>query len=145
MGEFCVFASINPPRGYRICCCSHCVYLGILRMRKDNMLVRSCKMDVEIEKTVLVRLQTSSGSRNRAITFRGGKKELLSATKVKFSDVIFKDSELYLQIKDDSWGDDVFVDLEDQEIPPKAVLIAVEIKKGRACLVRHSCLLVRHS
>ena len=84
---------------------------------------------MDVEKTVLVRLQTLSGSRNRAVTFRGGKKELLCATKEKFSDVLFQESELYLQIKDDSWGDDVFLDLEDQEIPEKAVLIAAEIKK----------------
>ena len=103
----------------------------LVRMRTYHVLVpRKIKMDV-VEKTVLVRLQTVSGSRNRAVTFRGGKNELLCATKAKFSDVLFQDSELFLQIKDDSWGDDVFIDLEDQDIPPKAVLIAAEIKKVR--------------
>ena len=71
---------------------------------------------------VLVRLQTLSGSRNRTVTFCGGKKELLFSTKAKFSDVHGQDNELYFQIKDDSWGDDVFLDLDDQEIPPKSSL-----------------------
>ena len=38
---------------------------------------------------------------------------------------------MYLQIKHDSWGDDVFLDLKDQKnsIPEKAVLIVAEIQK----------------
>ena len=125
---FCVFVSRFSPRGEGICN-QHAPLLGLsVRMRTYHVLVSSiCKMDAE--KTVLVRLQTSSGSRNRAVTFRGGKEELLCATKTKFGDVLGQDSELYLQIKDDNWGDDVFLDLEDQEIPQKAVLIAAEIKK----------------
>ena len=102
-----------------------------MRMRVRHVLfhVRSDKMDVEVEKTVLVRLQTSSGSRNRPVTFRGGKKELACVTKEKFSDVLLKDSELYFQMRDTSWGIDEFLDIQDQEIPQRAVLNAVEIKK----------------
>ena len=83
--------------------------------------------DVDEEKTVLVRLQTSSGSRNRPVTFRGGKKELSFATKQKFSDVLLKESDLYFQMRDTSWGVDI--DIQDQDpIPQRAVLNAVEIK-----------------
>ena len=91
---------------------------------------RFCCHDTQImEKTVLLQLQTSSGSRNRPVSFIGGKKELLSATKAKFSDVLSKDGELFLQIRDESWGEDVFVDLMDEDIPERAMVKAVEIKK----------------
>lgn len=65
------------------------------------------------------------------VNFRGGKNELL-ATKAKFSDLLCGNGELYLQIKDDSgsWGlGDVYIDRYTQEIPPKSILNAVEIKK----------------
>ena len=78
-----------------------------VRMRTFHVLIYTCKRDAE--KTVLVLLQTLSGSRNRAVTFYGGKKELLFATKAEFSDALGQDSELYFHIKDDSWGDDVFL------------------------------------
>ena len=80
-----------------------------------------------MEKTVLVQLQTASGSRNRPVSFNGGKKELLSATKAKFADVLFTDGELFLQIRDESWGEGTFVDLEDQDFPARSVLKAVEM------------------
>lgn len=82
----------------------------------------------EGEKTVLVKLETVSGCRNRPIAFKGGKKELILATEEKFKDVLVMDGELYMQILDESWGDGVFVDLLDQNISDRSVLKAVEIK-----------------
>ena len=38
------------------------------------------------------------------------------------------DGQVYLQILDKSWGDGIFVDLLDQDIPDRSVLKAVEIK-----------------
>ena len=84
------------------------------------------------EKSALVRLQTLCGSHNRVVNFRGGKNELLLATKAKLNDLLCGDGELYLQIKDGSgsWGlGDVYIDHDTPEIPPKSVLNAVEIKK----------------
>lgn len=82
------------------------------------------------EKTVLVKLETLSqhGTRNRPVTFSGGKEELLCATKDKFGDILSKDGDIYLQILDQSWGDEVFVDLQNQDIPSRSILKAVETK-----------------
>ncbi len=82
------------------------------------------------EKTVLVKLESLSqqGTRNRPVSFSGGKEELLCATKEKFSDILSKDGDIYLQMLDDSWSDGVFVDLQDQDISSRSVLKAVETK-----------------
>ena len=74
-----------------------------------------------------MQLQASFGSRNRPVSFISSKKKLLSATEAKFSDILSKDGELFLQIWDESWGKDVFVDLMDQDIPERATVKAVEI------------------
>ena len=134
VGGFYTFVPGTAPRAQGICNQRIPRLCLRVRMRIRHVLfhrksVRSEKMDVEVEKTVLVRLQTSSGSRNRPVTFRGGKKELACATKEKFSDVLLKDSELYFQMRDTSWGIDEFLDIQDQEIPQRAVLNAVETKK----------------
>ena len=78
-------------------------------------------------RTVLVKLQTLSGLRNRPVTLNNGdKNELLKATKSKFDDILTSDNEIYFQILDESWGDGVYVDLLDQEILPRSILRAVE-------------------
>ncbi len=76
-------------------------------------------------KTVLVKLKTDCGLRNRPVSFCGGKDELLDATKVRFDDLL-DGNDIYLQILDESWGDGVFVDLLDQDIPPRSIILAVE-------------------
>ena len=86
------------------------------------------------EKTVLVKLQTSTGYRNRPVTFVGDKGKLIQATKVVFKDLLSNSAEsdhddIYLQILDESWGDGIFVDLLDQDIPSRSVLLAVEVSK----------------
>ena len=70
----------------------------------SRSLTVEMNMDAELEKTVLVPLQTEFGNRNRAAKFCGGKKELLCATKAKFSDVLSQDSDFLLQISDDQLG-----------------------------------------
>ena len=77
VGGFCVFVLKMPLRGWgfaistlrywaNVCACIHA------------MCSFHHKMDAE--NTVLIRLQTSSGSRNRAVTFHGGKEELFCVT-----------------------------------------------------------------
>lgn len=80
------------------------------------------------EKTVLVKIQTPTGYRNRPVRFTGGKEELLRATMVAFCDILTSNepNNVYLQILDETWGNGVFVDLLDQDIPPRSVLLAVE-------------------
>ncbi len=67
---------------------------------------------MEEGKTVLVQLQTATGNRNRPVTFTGGSKELVTATK---EDVLMNGlgSDVYLQILDKSWGEEMFVDVVD--------------------------------
>ena len=84
------------------------------------------------EKTVLVKLETAAGDRNRPTSYSGGKDELLSATKDTFSDILTIDSEIYLQILDESWGQGIFVD--DQEVQTRSVIKAVEIKVSQATI-----------
>ena len=83
----------------------------------------------EGEKTmVLVRLETPSGERNRPVSFFGGKRELQAATLATFSDLLSGDANLYFQVQDQSWGDGVFVDLQEQAISPRSIVRAVDMK-----------------
>lgn len=41
-------------------------------------------------------------------------------------DILASDAELILQIRDDSWGADVFVDLIEQNVPDRAVIKVLE-------------------
>ena len=86
------------------------------------------------EKTFLVKLETAAGDHNRPISYSGGRDELLSATKDTFSDILTIDSEIYLQILDESWGQGIFVDLQDQEVQTRSVIKAVEIKFSQATI-----------
>ena len=52
-------------------------------------------------KTVLVSLD----KRNRPATFSGTKKNLLENIRVVFKDQLAREDDVYLQIKDDSWGE----------------------------------------
>ena len=79
-------------------------------------------------KTVLVKLQTSFGERNRPVSFDGDASELVYAVKEKFNDILSSNSDVYLQILDRSWGDEIFVDLLDQDIPERSIIKAVEKK-----------------
>ncbi len=67
------------------------------------------------EKTVLVQLQTATGNRNRPVTFTGDSLELITATKERFKDVLQDGlgSDVYLQILDKSWGEEMFIDTRD--------------------------------
>ncbi len=77
---------------------------------------------------VLVKVETASGMRNRPVTFLGEREELVIATKEKFNDILSEDGDVYIQILDQTWGDDVYVDLQDQDIPARSILKAVEKK-----------------
>ena len=86
--------------------------------------------ECEVELCVLVGLETQNGVRNRPVKFAGGKDVLLAKIRERFSDILSVDAELVLQIRDDSWGADVYVDLLDQPIPDRAVIrLLVEQKK----------------
>ena len=80
---------------------------------RDKMAEQS--EDINRDLCVLVRLETPNGSRNRAVKFSGKKEALVPAIKSCFSDILASDAELILQIRDDSWGADVFVDLIEQK------------------------------
>ena len=69
-----------------------------------------------------VKVETASGMRNRPVTFRGGRKELNIATKEMFNDILSTDGDIYLQILDQIWGDHVYVDLQDQDIPARSMI-----------------------
>ena len=101
-------------------------------MRLRLCHVYSDMAGLETEKCVLVGLETPSGVRNRAVHFTGQKQELLSAVRESFADLLSRstDAELILQIRDDSWGVDVFVDLLQQNVPNRAVLKVLLAQKN---------------
>ena len=57
-------------------------------------------------KTVLVSLE----ERNRPVTFSGAKENLVEEIRVVFKDQLASEEDVYLQIKDESWGG-IFVDV----------------------------------
>ena len=73
-------------------------------------------------KTVLVSLE----ERNRPVTFSGAKENLLEEIRVVFKDQLASEEDVYLQIKDESWGG-IFVDFLNQEIPDRSILKATRI------------------
>ena len=54
---------------------------------------------------------------------------LVPAIKGCFSDILASDAELILQIRDDSWGADVFMDLIEQNVPDRAVIKVLQKQK----------------
>ena len=80
------------------------------------------------EITVLVKFQTTSGtSRNRPVIFSGSKIDLVRQTRHTFSDIVVaEDSDIYFQLEDQTWGPGVLVDLLDQEVEDRSILIAFE-------------------
>lgn len=78
------------------------------------------------QKTVLVSLDTLNGVRRRVVSFVGDKNGLLSAVLESFRDVLHSESSIFLQIRDESWGENMFVELIDQEIPDRSVINVVE-------------------
>ncbi len=83
----------------------------------------------EGEKTmILVRPETPSGERNRPVSFFGEKRELQAATLATLSDLLSGEANLYFQVQDQSWGDGVFVDLQEQAISPRSIVRAVDMK-----------------
>ena len=94
---------------------------------RDKMAEQS--EDINRDLCVLVCLETSNGSRNRAVKFSGKKEALVPAIKSCFSDILASDAELILQIRDDSWGADVFVDLIEQNVPDRAVIKVLQKQK----------------
>ena len=91
------------------------------------------KMEAEAVVEVLVGLETPNGIRNRPLKFNGQKSALIARVRERFADILPSDVELVLQIRDDSWGTDVYVDLLDQPIPDRAVirLLIVEMQKDK--------------
>lgn len=87
---------------------------------RDKMAEQS--EDINRDLCVLVRLETPNSSRNRAVKFSGKKEALVPAINSCFSDILASDADLILQIRDDSWGADVFVDLIEQNVPDRAVI-----------------------
>lgn len=74
-----------------------------------------------MEKTVLVQL----GVRNRPVTFRGGYEDLLAAAKLVFEDIL-NGRDIYLQMLDKSWGEYVDMTSDQQDIPTRAKIRAIE-------------------
>ena len=56
---------------------------------------------------------------------------LVPAIKSCFSDILASDAELILQISDDSWGADVFVDLIEQNVPDRAVIKVLQKQNNK--------------
>lgn len=86
------------------------------------------------EVCVLVGLETPSGVRNRPVKFSGDKSALLTSIRERFADILPSplEAELVLQIRDDSWGKDVYVDLLDEPIPDRAVIRLLVEQKEKA-------------
>ena len=78
--------------------------------------------DIDATKTVLVSLE----ERNRPVTFSGTKEALIKAIEVVFLDVLGESKDIYLQIKDESWGG-IFVDILEQEIPDRGIIKATRV------------------
>jgi len=71
-------------------------------------------------KSALVSLSTPSGLRTRVVRYRGNVSALCYAILESFKDILHcSPSSVILQLRDDSWGENVFVDVidQDQEIP----------------------------
>lgn len=68
----------------------------------------------DLAKTVLVIFN----DRRRPVKFSG--EELKEQVIQVFSDVLPKEVDTYLQIKDETWG--TFIDLQDQHVPDRSVL-----------------------
>ena len=77
-----------------------------------------CEEDTRI-KTVLVCV----GERRRPVQFSGFNQQLCTAVRKAFSDVITPTDEVFLQVKDETWGG-MFIDLVDQDVPDRSVLKA---------------------
>ena len=71
----------------------------LLRLDTD-LLVHYLDPVATMAKTVLVSLD----ERNRPVTFSGTKKNLLEDFRVVFQDQLAHEDDVYLQIKDESWG-----------------------------------------
>lgn len=84
--------------------------------------------DEKAATTVLVCLETNHGSRNREVTFEGHKEELIQKIKTEFSDILVAETtQIVVQIRDETWGQGMFVDLMKQAIPNRAVIKAIQI------------------
>ncbi|XP_065907720.1 uncharacterized protein [Dysidea avara] len=80
-------------------------------------------------KSALVSISTPSGLRTRVVRYSGDVSVLRSAILESFKDILqCSQSSVILQVRDDSWGEDVFVDVVglDQEIPDRAVMRIME-------------------
>ena len=77
------------------------------------------------EQNELVSLDTVNGVRTRVVSFIGDKEGLLSAVLSSFKDVLHSQV-TFFYIQDDSWGENVFVELIDLEIPDRSVIKVVE-------------------
>ena len=73
-------------------------------------------------KTILVCLGEKH-ERRRPVQFSGSNQQLCSAGRNAFSDVLTPTDEIFLQIKDKTWGG-MFIDLVDQDVPDRSVLKA---------------------
>ena len=80
-----------------------------------------CEEDTRI-KTVLVCVGERQ-ERRRPVQFSGSNQQLCTAVRKAFSDVITPTDEVFLQIKDETWGG-MFIDLVDQDVPDRSVLKA---------------------
>ncbi|XP_065918714.1 uncharacterized protein [Dysidea avara] len=80
-------------------------------------------------KSALVSISTPSGLRTRVVRYSGDVSVLRSAILESFKDILqCSQSSVILQVRDDSWGENVFVDVVglDQEIPDRAVMRIME-------------------
>ena len=70
----------------------------------------------EVNKNELVSLDTVNGVRTRVVSFIGDEDGLLSAALSSFKDVLHSQGNIFLHSGNDSWGENVFVELSDLEI-----------------------------
>ena len=95
------------------------------------------------EITVLVCLETENGSRNREVTFKGHKNELVQGIEKEFSDILCaRGEQLIVQIRDETWGQGMFVDLIKQHIPNRAVIKAIQVvnKHHEVGVAHYQCI-----
>ena len=74
--------------------------------------------------------------------FSGSNQQLCTAVRNAFADVLSPTDEIFLQIKDETWGG-MFIDLVDQDVPDRSVLkanITAESQAPKATCDQGVCL-----
>jgi len=115
-----------------------CVTNDVIVHASVKLQLAMCEPKSCESKSALVSLSTPSGLRTRVVKYSGDVSALRYAIQESFKDILHcSPSSIILQLRDDSWGENVFVDVIDldQDIPDRAVMRVMETihsKEGAA-------------